>query len=331
MPVHNGGNYLATAVNSILEQYDVLLELILIDDHSTDNAIAELSPDPRLRIIVNSGTGIVAALNSGLTQAKYPYIARMDGDDIALPTRLISQLTYLVETPDVDICGARVEIFTDGGRVKDGYSHYQEWINQLCSHEKIAANIFIESPMPHPTIMMHTSLLIELGGYQNTTWAEDYDLWCRAFIQGKRFGKPDTLPLLKWRDYDTRTSRVQARYSKQQFLQCKAKYLSHYLQHHNISCCEIWGTGPTGLKLHDYLQKNGIYTRRFVDVNPKLNGRKKRGKMISIVGQTLNDQQVTNISGMIIVAVGTRGARELIQHTLRKAGLKETRDFIFAA
>jgi len=44
MPVHNGGNYLATAVNSILEQYDVLLELILIDDHSTDNAIAELSP-----------------------------------------------------------------------------------------------------------------------------------------------------------------------------------------------------------------------------------------------------------------------------------------------
>ena len=97
MPVHNCGAYLRTAVDSMLQQQDVLLELIIIDDHSTDQAIQNLPQDPRIRIIKSPQAGIVSALNTGLEHANYPFIARMDGDDIALPGRLYTQLKYLLD------------------------------------------------------------------------------------------------------------------------------------------------------------------------------------------------------------------------------------------
>lgn len=331
MPVRNCGNYLAAAVDSILKQHDVLFELLIIDDHSTDIAIQALPEDPRISILKSSGSGIVAALNTGLEHANYPFIARMDGDDIAAPERLVTQLKFLIDNSDIDICGTQVELFSDDGEIGDGYIYYQHWINQLNHHEDIVANFFIESPIPHPTAMLRKSLLVELGAYQDTSWAEDYDLWCRAFIQNKRFGKPKVGPLLQWRDHTTRTSRVQERYSKQQFLQCKAKYLQQYLQQREIDSCEIWGTGPTGLKLHDYLQHLGIQTHRFVDVNPKLEGRQKREKNVSIVSRKLTHTQVAEISCMVLVAVSTRGAREEIKNTLLEVKLVEMRDFILMA
>jgi len=331
MPVHNCGGYLAAAVESILNQCHVLLELLIIDDHSTDRAIQALAEDPRLRILQNSGTGIVAALNMGLNHARYPFIARMDGDDIAMLERLSVQLELLLDNPDIDICGTQVELFKDDGDVSDGYAYYQQWINQLNTHKDIACNFFVESPIPHPTAMLRKSLLSELGAYQDTSWAEDYDLWCRAFTKSKRFGKPDVGPLLQWRDHKNRTSRIQQRYNKQQFLQCKAKYLQLYLQQRNINSCEIWGAGPTGLKLHDYLHNRGIKTLRFVDVNPRLEGRRKRGKTVSVVNKKLSQNQIDEISGMIIVAVSTRGAREIIRNTLLDIKLVEMHDFILAA
>jgi len=331
MPAHNCGHYLLPAVQSILDQLEVLLELIIIDDRTTDNSLQALPNDPRLRVLQSAGSGIVAALNSGLAQAQYPFIARMDGDDIAMPQRLITQLKYLLDHPDIDICGTQVELFKDEGEISGGYAHYQNWINQLHHHDDIAANFFVESTIPHPSAMLSKNVLLELGKYQNTSWAEDYDLWCRAFTQNKRFGKPDIGPLLQWRDHSDRISRVEERYSKQQFLQCKAKYLRLYLQQKNISSCEIWGTGPTGLKLHDYLHAQGIQTERFVDVNPKLQGRQKRGKPVFVIGEKLDQNQIAQITAIIIVAVSTRGAREAIKNTLLDINLIEMRDFILAA
>ena len=199
------------------------------------------------------------------------------------------------------------------------------------THQEIVANFFVESPIPHPTAMLRTALLIELGAYQDTSWAEDYDLWCRAFTQNKRFGKPKVGPLLRWRDHSERSSRVHTRYSKNEFLKCKAKYLALHLGQRAINSCEIWGTGPTGLKLHDYLQKRGIQTNRFVDANPKLQGGLKRDKPVFVISETITQQQVDDIGDLIIVAVSTRGARDLIRNSLQSIQLLEMCDFILAA
>ncbi|RBP49191.1 glycosyltransferase [Arenicella xantha] len=331
MPVHNAGAYLRPAVQSILAQQDVLLELILIDDNSTDTAIQSLPNDERLKIIQSPGRGIVTALNFGLEQARHPFIARMDGDDIAMPLRLSRQLTYLLDHPTVDIVGAKIELFKDSGAVDRGYALYQDWINALCDPLSIANNLFVESPIPHPTAFMRRSVLQNLGGYNNTDWPEDYDLWCRAHLAGLRFGKPDGDALLHWRDYDQRTSRTDQRYAKQQFIDCKAHYLSRYLKLQGHHQCSVWGAGPTGLKLHDGLLQNNVHVVQFVDINPKLKNRTKRQKPIYIIGTTPSESELRAISTPCLIAVSARGARQRIYTALNQAGLTEMQDFILAA
>ena len=111
MPVHNAGDYLSAAVNSILEQQNVALELLIVDDHSNDGAIDALPKDPRIRLLRSPAKGLVPALNHGIKQINTPYVARMDGDDIADPRRLLTQLEYLLDRPEIDIVGAQVEMF----------------------------------------------------------------------------------------------------------------------------------------------------------------------------------------------------------------------------
>lgn len=110
MPVHNAGTYLEDAVASILKQKDVTLELILVDDHSTDHAIENLKSnliqDKRFKLVASEERGVVAAMKTGYAYATGEYIARMDADDISLPHRLFVQLNYLIEHPEIGIAGA---------------------------------------------------------------------------------------------------------------------------------------------------------------------------------------------------------------------------------
>jgi len=184
MPVRNAGAYLQAAVDSILNQTHRYLELLLIDDHSTDQAIDNLVGDKRLQVLTTPDRGIVSALNLGLSKSTLPYIARMDADDIAHPKRLEIQLAFLLSNPTIDIVGAKVELFKDNRPIADGYAHYEKWINQQCTPQQIQRNFFIESCIPHPTALMHRNVLTHLNGYQDTPWPEDYDLWCRAYLEG---------------------------------------------------------------------------------------------------------------------------------------------------
>lgn len=328
MPVHNGGRYLQAAVNSILRQTHEPLELILIDDFSTDGAINALAFDERISILDSPKRGIVPALNLGINNAKFPFIARMDSDDIAHPQRLELQLQFLLDNPDIDIAGAKVTLFRDTGSIGKGYQVYQEWINQQCTAEQISHSFFIESCIPHPSAMMHRDVLSKLGGYNDTTWPEDYDLWCRAHLAGLQFGKPDHPALLHWRDHDLRASRTEQRYAKQQFLQCKARYLSQWLRQKDISKCVIWGAGKTGLKMHDYLEQNGIQISSFVDVNPKLKGAQKRGKQVHIISQDPSTDELAALAPFAVISVNARGARDKIRDALNNADFVELANYV---
>jgi glycosyltransferase involved in cell wall biosynthesis len=97
-------------------------ELIVVDDGSTDktNEILQIfSKDPRVVLVTRTEHGgIVKALNDGIGVARGKYIARMDADDIASPDRLMRQLKFLCEHPEVDIVGGAVEIFGSGSNTK---------------------------------------------------------------------------------------------------------------------------------------------------------------------------------------------------------------------
>ena len=114
MPAYNAEKYINEAIDSILAQTFTDFEFIIIDDGSTDStcAIVESYSDSRIRFFKNEhNLGVAATLNRGLDLARGEYIARMDADDISLPTRFEKQAAYMDSHPDVVVCGTGVECF----------------------------------------------------------------------------------------------------------------------------------------------------------------------------------------------------------------------------
>lgn len=323
MPVHNAGVFLPDAVESILQQSYPHFELIMVDDHSTDGAIEQLSiHDPRIKIIPSSTCGVVHAMRQGVREAKGEYLARMDADDEALPHRLQLQLDYMTNNPEIGIAAAQVEIFSDNG-VDQGFQHYQQWLNNVCTPVEISKELFIESPLPNPTVMFRRDVYQQLGGYQDSEWAEDYDCWLRADVQKIKMGKPEGV-LLRWRNHENRLTHNDERYSQNNFMRAKAHYLARtHLKDKEVI---IWGTGPTGLKVHDLLQEENIKMKGFIEINSRRIGGEKRGLPVWPI-----DYVETLSNEIIIGAVGSRGAREEIRTYLEEKEFKEGEQFIFIA
>ena len=324
MPVRDGGEHLLPAATSILDQSLDDLELIVIDDGSRDSAVERLEAlsDPRLKIQRNPGQGIVSALNFAAFEASGRYFARMDADDIALPSRLERQVELLEHEPGIGIVGTEVEIFAKDG-VGEGYRLYQEWINGLRTPLDIGREMFVESPIPHPTAMLSSTLFRTLGGYREVPWAEDYDLWLRAHLQGVSMAKPEGV-LLQWRDRQGRLSRADNRYAIERFIDAKAHFLARSRLHNREAV--IWGAAPTGARLHDALEREGVTTVAFIDIDPKKIGGRKRGCPV------LPAEAAAEVApALIIGAVGSRGARLQIRGALDCHGMIEGEDFLFAA
>ena len=324
LPVRNGGHYLQHAVESLLEQSFRDFELILVDDNSTDGAISALPfRDKRIRVFHNTGRGIVQALNTGAENAQGEFLARMDADDICLPHRLLSQLDYLEQNPHVGIAGGLVEMFSEKGDADEGYRVYEKWINALKTPEDISREIFIESPIPHPTAMFRKSVFNNCHGYRESNWAEDYDFWLRMHEKGIKMGKPDSV-ILKWRDHQGRLSRIDRRYAIENFLDAKAFYLSRFIGKN--SQLVIWGSGETGRSLYDKLEKNDLIANAFIDIHPRRVGGTKRGKPVC-PPEELEKYR----SAFLLVAVGTRGARAEIRNYLETCNWQEGKEYLCVA
>ena len=323
MPVRNGGGFLEQAVASILSQTFEDLELVLIDDHSTDTALITLDKsDPRLIILKSKGHGLVNACNTGFSHCRGRFIARMDADDVSLPHRLACQLDYLERNPDVDIAGCCVEIFSDHG-IKGGLERYQNWLNSVREPAEVHKQIFIESPLPNPGVMLRRSALEQLGGYRNNDWPEDYDLWLRADAANMRMGKPEPV-LLRWREHEKRLTHTDSLYNREKFMQAKTHFLvSHRLKGQSVI---IWGAGPTGRQIHDLIIAEGGDVEGFIEVHPRRIGGRKRGLPVWPV------DKVENLGkAMLLVAVGAAGARQQIAAFLKEHQKVEGQDYLFVA
>jgi glycosyltransferase involved in cell wall biosynthesis len=327
LPVRNGGRWLRQAVDSILEQSLQHLELIVVDDHSSDGCTEALAGiDPRLRILHNTGRGVSSAFNAGFAHSTGRFIARMDADDIALPQRLEIQVDYLRQNPAIDLCGARVEIFIgdggDGAQPAGGNRRYQSWLNGCSSPAAIHRELFVESPIPNPTTLFRRTVLERLRGYGDPDWPEDYDLFLRADLNGMRLGKPDPI-LLRWRDHGQRLTRTSPRYDWARFQAAKAHYLvAGRLR--SMDSVVIWGAGPSGRAMHDLLQPQGMAVAGFLDVHPRRIGGEKRGRPVWPLDHV--DQLD---SQFILVAVGAAGARQKIRAFLQQRKRVEGSDYLF--
>lgn len=323
LPVRNGGAYLVQAVISILEQTHHRLELLLVDDNSDDGALAACPLDePRLRVLSSPGQGVVDAFNHGLEQAQGSYVARMDADDIALPKRIEKQLALLESEKAVGICGTGVEFFPTTA-VAGGNLYYQSWLNRLTTPDAIHRQMFIESPIPNPTAMFRRQVIDDLGGYSDTSWPEDYDLFLRADKAGVKMAKTDEV-LLRWREHDARLTKTDERYARTRFQQAKAYFLS--AGRLGDQPFLIWGGGPSGAEFYDLLLANGRKAEGFLDVHPRRIGGLKRGQPV------MHFEQLPGYPGhFILIAVGSRKVRTEIRAFLNGHGRREGSDYLFVA
>ena len=192
LPVHNGEDQLAAAIESILGQTLDDLELIVVDDGSTDRTPALLRQlaerDPRVRVCHQDHGGIVAALNRGAGLARATYLARMDADDIAAPDRLAKQAAFLDANADVALVGGSVEyILGEGRRVQ--LRSLPTAPAEIADRLAAGKHCFV-----HPTVMMRTDALRQVGGYRAAfEGAEDADLWLRLVERFRLANLPDVV------------------------------------------------------------------------------------------------------------------------------------------
>ncbi|MBN2571299.1 MAG: glycosyltransferase [Ignavibacteriales bacterium] len=182
LPIYNAWPFLPEAMDSLLNQTLKDIKILAIDDGSTDECTKYLSElnDPRIKIITKANKGLVETLNFGLELVDTPYLARMDADDICEENRFERQLQFLQGNKEYILCGSSVKYF---GKIKNNY-----WrINMPQKHEDImSAMLNRRSAIIHPTIMVRTKVMKEIGGYRNRFFpAEDYDLFLRLGKKGK--------------------------------------------------------------------------------------------------------------------------------------------------
>jgi len=175
MPVFNKAPFLLEAVQSILSGTFADLELICVDDRSTDGSVAVLRTvtDPRMRIIeLAANLGPAGAANAGLDAAQGQYIVRMDADDIAVPERIALQVAFMDAHPTVGASGGQVVLFGESTAL---------WPFPTAADD-CAAQLIFGVPVSQGASVLRRSILEDHGARYDPNWprvGEDWLFWLR--------------------------------------------------------------------------------------------------------------------------------------------------------
>jgi len=173
LPAYNAGKTIGAAVSSILDQDYTNIELIIIDDGSSDNtaeAVRSFS-DPRIKLFIHSSNEkLINTLNEGLQIASGKYIARMDADDISYPSRIGKQVAYMEAHTAVGICGTGIRLTGNTDKIS---------LPETESN-RIKARLLFDNCFNHPTVMFRSDFVKQHAVHYSSEYphAEDYALWC---------------------------------------------------------------------------------------------------------------------------------------------------------
>jgi glycosyltransferase involved in cell wall biosynthesis len=201
MPVFNSEQYIRESVDSVLSQTLKDIELIIVDDGSTDKSEEIIQSIHDNRIVyrkLDKNMGAATATNIGHALANGKYIAHMDSDDIAVPNRLELQALFLEKFPGVDVLGGKMEVF--------GAKHYVAYAPS--SDGEIKANLlFGAANIYNPTAMFRRSFMKEKQitcDQSHKTF--DWKFWVQAMMKGARFANLDGI-VLRYRGHENQISK----------------------------------------------------------------------------------------------------------------------------
>ena len=181
IPTYNRAQYITQAIDSVLRQNINSLEILVVDDGSTDNTkdVLENYSD-KIRYIRKRNGGVAAARNHGIRLARGKYIAFLDSDDLFRPGKLEKQLQYMNKHPETVL-------------VYCWHKYFRPNISFFCAFQYRASgkvypkilHLCSVAPLKTPTIFVRRDVLVKCNGFdESMALAEDTDLWCRVSEHG---------------------------------------------------------------------------------------------------------------------------------------------------
>jgi glycosyltransferase involved in cell wall biosynthesis len=187
---YNYEKFIGTAIQSIIDQTVSDIEILVIDDASTDRSrqVIEGFSDPRIQLYVNeTNMGPSSTYNRAARLAKGEYIAYLDSDDCMDPIKTEQQLEYFNRNPTVDVVSTYLKcIDAMGNRHASLADTFEGWANQ--PHDFNVLDTWIVRCLVSVSVMHRRSLHDRVGFRDPTMTLADYELWTRAFKSGCRFG-----------------------------------------------------------------------------------------------------------------------------------------------
>jgi glycosyltransferase involved in cell wall biosynthesis len=326
IPAKNESAYLEDCLLSIQNQTYGNWECIVIDDHSEDDTFEIVrsfsQTDPRFKVFINKGKGIIEALQLAYEKSSGEYISRMDADDVMTENRVEVLLDNLLDNGKNFISVGKVHYFSEN-ELGAGFKKYERWLNRLTEKGGNFKEIFKECVIPSPCWMIHRSDFDRCNAFNENRYPEDYDLAFRFYEAGYKV-VPCELVLHNWRDYSTRTSRTDSNYFDDTFTELKTHY---FFKSHRKADKElvVVGAGNRGKKLAMHLaERNEPFL--WVDHNPKKIGKHIYDILIHsfVELQGFEDKQ-------FIVTISNKEVKEKLYNLFKQSGLKEMEDFFFFA
>lgn len=188
IPCYNAQRYIGATIASVLAQKDIALEIIVVDDGSSDESVALVRKGfPAVRIIEQANAGVAAARNTGIAAARGKWVAFVDADDIWLPGKLAAQLDQVGAMPECRLCYTAWKVWPSDvpQPTPDYLARLQEEAGDSARWRGatgwIYPQLLLDCVVWTSTVLMQRSLLAELNGFDTTLrLGEDYDLWLRA-------------------------------------------------------------------------------------------------------------------------------------------------------
>ena len=323
-PFKNTERFIGECLNSIIEQTYINWELIIIDDFSTDksfNIAEEFSKkDSRIKLLKNSGSGIIDALQLAFKHSKGDLITRMDSDDIMQSKKLEVLVNNLQKFGEQHVAIGLVNYFSEDG-IKEGYKNYEVWLNNLTKTGNNYSEIYKECVIPSPCWMVHRNDLINCDAFYPNTYPEDYDLAFRFYKYNYKC-IPCEMVVHDWRDYSSRTSRTHKHYAENHFIDLKINYFLE-LDYNKNKDLIVWGAGTKGKKIAKTLIKKEIPFEWICD-NPNKIGRDIYGKILKPFSnlKTLKNPQS-------IITVANRTSQKEIKNYMKELNMIHGQDYIF--
>lgn len=330
MSVYNGAEFVAETIESILAQTYSDFEFIIVNDGSTDitREIIESFNDHRIRLfnfVENKGVG--PALSFGLSKVQSKYVAKVDADDISIPTRFEKQKEFLDSHSDISVVGGFVEFFPHNEKVKNSARYHtfktviHKEINSLVDWKAIKEKMYWYCAITHPTIMGKTDVLKKIG-YEDFPMGTDYNLFYNLNKLGYKMANlPQVLVKMRVSDSSITATKNEIFFRKSVF-RIKKEEITDLLD--DSECVFIWGAGSMGQNLFYALKTHRLESkvRGFIDSDLTKHGKMVLDKMI------YSPQALAKYGTKVKVIIASQPGKFEIADYLESKGYNHLEDYL---